>query len=202
MITFLQGIIIELEPTRLVLDVAGVGYEIFIPISSYDKLPERGERCKILICENIREDAYQLFGFVTEDERKMFILLTSVSGIGPKIALGILSALSIDELKNAVVQGDTERLHSVPGIGNKLAQRIIVELRDRISEGQAKGTIIGKLPCIDETKLQDAILALSALGFKQTEARKMIQHVLTNTDAESLSVEEIVRRSLGGSARR
>lgn len=202
MITFLEGIITEREPTRLVLDVAGVGYEIFIPLSSYDKLPRHGERCKILIYENIREDAHQLFGFVTEDERKMFILLTGVSGIGPKIALGVLSALSIDELKNAVVHGDTERLHSVPGIGTKLAQRIIVELRDRITVGQAKGSILGKLTCIDETKLQDAILALSALGFKQTEARKMIQHVLTNTNAESLSVEEIIKRSLGGSVRR
>ena len=201
MITSLHGIIAEKEPTRLVLDVGGVGYEVFIPLSSYEKLPAIGESCRILVCENIREDAYQLFGFITEDERKMFLLLTNVSGIGPKTALGVLSALSISEIKNAVVNGDVERLHSVPGIGSKLAQRIIVELRDRISEGQAKG-VPGRLTGIDETKIHDALLALSALGFKQNEARKMIQHVLSAPDAGSLCAEEIIRRALGGAVKR
>jgi holliday junction DNA helicase RuvA len=202
MITFLQGQLVEKQPTRAVLDVGGVGYEVTIPLSSYDRLPAPGAACRILTYDHVREDIHQLFGFMSEAERRMFVLLMATSGIGPKLAMCALSGLSVRELKAAIVEGDTKRLSSVSGIGKKLAERMVVELRDRISQGEALEAIAGGEELSEsDTKIRDAILALISLGYKQAEARKMAGAVVKGGELAALSVEDIVRKALGGAAK-
>ena len=126
MITFLDGEIVEKRPTDVVMSVHGVGYEVFIPLSSYDRLPSRGDACRILTIDHVREDTHCLYGFMTEPERHMFKLLMGISGIGPKLALSALSGLTVRELKVAVVEGDVKRLSSISGVGRKMAERMVV----------------------------------------------------------------------------
>ena len=199
MITFLTGKLFEKHPTRVVLDVAGVGYEVFIPLSSYDRLPTKNESCRLLVYDHVREDCHKLFGFMTEPERAVFILLMGTSGIGPKLALSALSGLSVRELKTAVVEGDVKRLSSISGVGRKMAERIIVDLRDRIGEGEALEALAGVTETSErDRKGHDALLALIALGYKQTEAKKMLTGVFRETDAADITTEEIIRKALGG----
>jgi Holliday junction DNA helicase RuvA len=193
----------EKQPTRVVLEVGGVGYEVFVPLSTFDRLPAKGETCRILTYDHVREDAHQLFGFQSEAERVMFLQLLGVSGIGPKIALGTLSGMSVRDLKAAVVEGDTKRLSSVSGIGRKLAERIVVELRHKISAGEALEAVAGageETP--DSGKARDAVLALVALGYTQEAARKVVAGVARGAAWKGLSVEEIVKRALGGTSGR
>lgn len=197
MITYLDGTIAEKQPTRVVLDVQGVGYEILIPLCTYDRLPPAGERCKVLTHEHIREDTHQLFGFMTEAERGMFELLLGISGIGPKLALSALSGMSARELKAAVVEGDVKRLSSISGIGKRTAERIVLELRSRIKPGEALEAVAGGDPqSADNIRLRDAVLALIALGYQQDAARKMAMQALQA--GEDLGVEDLIKRALGG----
>ncbi len=193
MITFLHGELAEKQPARAVLDVGGVGYEVLIPLSSYDKLPHTGENCRLLIHDHIREDAHELFGFATDAERSVFQLLISVSGIGPKLALGALSSLSTRELKLAISGGDTARLSSISGIGKKTAGRLVIELRDKISAGETLEAQSGVGE--QDVRLRDAVLALISLGHKQVEAQDMLTKILPNLTPE-MTVEDIVRLSL------
>lgn len=200
MIAFLNGIVEEKRPTDIVLAVGGIGYEVFIPLSSYDHLPKPGETCKLLIFDYIREDTHHLYGFVTDPERKLFRLLMSISGIGPKLALSALSGLSVRELRAAVVEGDVKRLSSISGVGKKMAERLIVELRDKLSAGEALEAVAGE-PCADpaDSKSRDAMLALVALGYKQDVARKMVMNVARkHADADALDVEALIRLALAG----
>jgi len=175
MITFLHGKVVEKQPTRTVLDVNGVGYEVFIPLSSFDRLPPVGESCRILTYDHVREDLHHLFGFMTESERHLFLLLMSTSGVGPKIALAALSGMSVREIKSAIVQGDVKRLSSISGIGKKLAERIVLELKDKIGEAEGLEAVAGSEPATPEDlRTRDAVMALVALGYKQDAARKMI----------------------------
>lgn len=197
MITFLHGKVVEKQPMRVVLDVGGVGYEVSIPLSSYDRLPASGEACRILIYEHIREDAHQLFGFMTDPERQMFLLLMSTSGVGPKIAIAALSGMSVREIKSAIVQGDVKRLSSVSGIGKKLAERIVVELKDKIDDADALEAVAGADAATPEDlRTRDAVMALIALGYKQEAARAMIAEALRGVKG-ILTVEEVVRKALG-----
>ncbi len=195
MITFLHGVLEEKQPTRAVLNVGGVGYEVLIPLSTFDRLPIAGESCRLLTHDHIREDAHQLFGFATESERDAFNMLTAVSGIGPKLALSALSSLSVRELKAAIVTGDTRRLSSISGVGKKTAERMIVELRDKIGAGEALEAVAG-VGELSGGSLRDAMLALTALGYKQDEAARMVKQVAA--DAADAGVEELVRRALAG----
>ncbi len=198
MITYLEGRLIDKQPTRIVIDVGGVGYEVFIPLSSFDRLRAENGVCRVLTYHHVREDAQTLYGFVTAGERQMFELLLSITGIGPKIALSALSGMSVRELKAAVAENDVKRLHSISGIGRKTAERMVIELRDRLSEGEALEAVSGAdEPGADDLRMRDAILALISLGYKQADARKMVRHVFAG-DTEDVSVEEIVRRALLG----
>lgn len=199
MITYLDGKLDEKQAMRVVLDVAGVGYEVSIPLSSYDKLPAVGQSYRILIHDHLREDEHRLFGFASEGERKMFRLLLGISGIGPKIALSALSGLSARELTAAVLGGDVKRLSSVSGIGKKMAERMVVELRDKISEGDAMEALAGADPELQDGRLRDAIMALVSLGYKQEQARKMAQAALTRSGSED-DVEAILRLALTGAS--
>lgn len=198
MITFLEGQLEDKQPTRIVINVGGVGYEVFIPLSSYDRLPALSKTCRVLTYHHVREDAQILYGFVTAGERRMFELLLSISGIGPKIALSALSGMSVRELKTAVAENDVKRLHSVSGIGRKTAERMVIELRDKISDGEALEAMTGA----DESgpndlRMRDAVLALLSLGYKQADAQKMVRQVFAG-DVGEAGVEEIVRKALMG----
>ncbi len=138
MITFLHGKLIEALPTQVIVDVNGVGYEVLIPLSSFDKLPQPGGAVKLLTHLAIREDAHTLYGFMTTAERDLFrLLVNTVSGIGPKIALNILSGISVTAFRGAVAGGDVKALSQISGVGKKTAERIIVELRDKIGAAGA-----------------------------------------------------------------
>ncbi len=196
MITFLEGTLVEKEPGRAVLNVGGVGYEVLIPLSSFERLPPEGAACKVLTYHHVREDAQELFGFATAQERRLFLLLYSVNGVGPKTALGVLGGLSVREIKNAIAEGDVKRLASVKGLGRKTAEKIIVELKDKLTEGEVLEAAAGREPATaEDMRTRDAILALVSLGYKQAEAVKMIKDVLPRVEPH-LSVEDLVRRAL------
>ena len=196
MITFLEGILAEKTPGRAVVSVGGVGYELYIPLSSFDRLPPEGASCRVLTYHHVREDAQELFGFATEGERKLFLMLYSVSGVGPKTALGVLGGLSVREIKAAIAEGDVKRLSSVKGLGRKTAEKIIVELKDKLTDGEVLEATAGAEPAsAEELRTRDAILALISLGYKQADALKMVRDALPGV-AVAASVEDVVRRAL------
>lgn len=197
MITYLHGQLIEALPTQVTVDVAGVGYEVLIPLSSFDKLPQHGQPIKLLTHLVIREDAHTLYGFMSAAERTLFrLLINAVSGIGPKTALNILSGISVTSFRGAVAGGDVKMLSQISGVGKKTAERIIIELKDKIGPGgvlEAQSALRALSGA--EQKINDAVLALIALGFKPAEAHETIRgaQALLGPDA---GVEELVRASL------
>jgi len=194
MITYVRGSLAEKQPTRAVIDVHGIGYEILIPLSSYDRLPLLGEECHVLTIDYVREDNHQLFGFMSPEERDLFKLLTAISGIGPKLALSALSGLSVRELKLAVAEADIKRLSGIVGVGKKMAERMAVELRDKISEVEIMEARVGAEGG-DTIVMRDAMLALVALGYTQEAARKMIEKV-PEKERGTLGVEGIIKKAL------
>ena len=195
MISYLSGKVVEKHPTSIIIDVGGVGYEVLIPLSSYDRLPSTGGECTVLTHHHIREDSEVLFGFMTDGERAMFKLLLATTGVGPKLALSALSGLSVNDLKAAIVTGDAKRLSSISGIGKKVAERLIVELKDKVSAGGGFESVSGEGDAGDSLS-RDAILALTALGYKQEQASKMVLDV-AKSGKDANTVEEMVRRALG-----
>lgn len=195
MITFLEGSLEEKDPARIVMNVGGVGYEVAVPLSSFDRLPSKGETTRILIHDHITDASRMLFGFATDEERRLFRLLLGVSGIGPKIAVSALSGLSVREFKTAVTESDVKRISSISGIGKKTAERIVVELRDKFSEGETLEALSGDDEPAGDHRLRDAALALVSLGYKQDDARKMVKSLSLDSDR---SVEDLVRMALTG----
>lgn len=198
MIAYVKGVLFEKEPTRVVVEAAGVGYEVLIPISTFDRLPKTGETVRLLTNHCVREDDEILFGFATEAEKEMFGKLTSVSGVGPKIALAILSGSSIAELSLAIASGNAKRISAIKGVGKKTAEKICVELKDKVSMLDAKSLATGVgSGGQDKSFVRDAILALGALGFNEESANKMVSQVLAaNPDVSD--VETVIRKALGG----
>ncbi len=198
MITLLQGRLEVKEPMRVVVICHGVGYEVHVPLSSYDRLPAPGAECRLFIHHHIWSEGQALYGFVTEAERRLFRLLLDVSGIGPKTALSALSGLPMSELVAAIAQGDTRRLASISGIGRKTAERIVVDLRDRIGRGEALEAI-ANAPTgpTSDPKVRDAMQALVSLGYKSSEAQRMVGGLSAEFIAAS-SVEDIIRAALRG----
>jgi Holliday junction DNA helicase RuvA len=199
MIVFLEGVLDSKEPTRAVIQAGGVGYEVFVPLSSFDRLPAEGQRLRIQIYDHVREDGHTLFGFMTEEERRLFMLLLGVNGIGPKLALSALSGLTTRDFKAAVVSGDAKRLSSVQGIGRKTAERIILDLKDKF--GPADAAEAAAAPALTDPaaiKSRDSILALVALGYKRGEAEALIRKALAGSDPAAMDVETILRKALAG----
>ena len=197
MINFLHGKLVDALPTQVTVDVNGIGYEVLIPLSSFDKLPLPGGEVKLLTHLAIREDAHVLYGFVTAAEREMFRLLVhTVSGIGPKIALNILSGMNVTALRGAVSNGDVKSLSQISGVGKKTAERIVVELRDKIGAAGAWEAMSAQrsLSAADQ-KVNDAVLALMALQFKQIEAHEAVRAAQTAL-GPAATVEDLVRASL------
>ena len=197
MITFLRGRLVEALPTQAIVEVNGVGYEVLIPLSSFDKLPAPGGEVQILTHLTIREDAHLLYGFMTSAERELFrLLINTVSGIGPKIALNVLSGMNPVALRGAVAKGDVKALSQISGVGKKTAERIVVELKDKIgAAGAWEATSAERSLSPDDQKVNDAVLALMALGFKQPEAHEAIRAAQAVLGPQA-SVEDFVRASL------
>lgn len=189
MIDYLQGTLAEAAPTHVVVDCGGVGYSVFIPLSSYDKLPGRGQPVKLLTYHhvNAQDGTQQLFGFATAEEREMFRLLIGISGIGPKLACNILSSASLAGLRSAIAAGDTATLSSLRGIGRKTAERLVVELKDRLGVEPKTAPL--------DPRLADAISALVSLGYKLADAQKAVLAAAGRLDAKT-SVEDLVRAAL------
>jgi Holliday junction DNA helicase RuvA len=197
MITFLEGALVEALPTHVVVGVQGVGYHVFIPLSSYDRLPPVGQQIKLLTHLQIREDAHVLFGFMSSAERDLFRLLVNhVSGIGPKTALDVLSGTSVAAFKANVVAGDVSSLAKTKGIGKKTAERIIVELKDKVGVAAAwEAASATHAPSAEETNVNDAVLALISLGYKQVDAHKAVKQALEKGGPKQSS-EDLVRAAL------
>jgi holliday junction DNA helicase RuvA len=197
MISFLEGKLVEALPTQVTLDIQGVGYEVLIPLSSFDKLPTLGNGVKLLTHLAIREDAHVLYGFMTSAEREMFkLLINNVSGIGPKLALNVLSGMNVTALRGAVANGDVKALSQISGVGKKTAERIVVELKDKVGAAgawEAASAARGLSP--SDQKVNDAVLALMALGFKQPEAHESVRGALALI-GEKATVEDLVRACL------
>ena len=198
MITFLNGVVVEKLPTRVILNIGGIGYEVFIPISTYECLPKENEECHLLIYDYVRDDQHLLFGFMAEEERSVFVKLLLVTGIGPRLALSTLSSLSVHEIISAVTAGDTRLLSTVSGIGKKVAERIIVELREQFSQSDIlRAQVQGKEKIIPRQVVRDAVQALNSLGYNPAKAREKVLAVSSSLKAE-LSVEKIIRKALSG----
>ncbi len=199
MIAFIQGRLVETLPTLVVIDVQGVGYELLIPLSSYDRLPAVGGDVKLLTHLAIREDAHTLYGFMTTAERDLFrLLIHTVSGIGPKIALNVLSGISVNAFRAAVAAADFKALSQISGVGRKTAERIVVELKDKLGGfGTGASALPGATAAMPEAdkRQTDAMAALTALGFKQNEAFDAVRASLAILGPQA-SVEALVRASL------
>ena len=194
MIGSLRGRIASKTPPQLTVDVGGLGYELEAPMSTFFHLPAVGEEVRLLTHLVVREDAHVLYGFATEDERRLFRSLIKVSGVGPRIALALLSGISVSAFAQCVLNEDIGALTRVPGVGRKTAERLIVEMRDRLAAPQATPGAPVAAPARAES---EAYGALVALGYRPTEAARLLKAVGPGTH----STEELIRRALQGAAR-
>lgn len=202
MIAFVKGILDTVEENRIVIDNQGIGLEILVPGSILQELPQAGNEVKIYTYMHVREDAMQLFGFRTRDEKEMFKLLITVNGVGPKGALGILSVMDVDTLRFAILSDDAKSISKAPGIGNKTASKVILELRDKCQledmldiPAETIDGMGGNTSSAGDNKeaRNDAIQALVALGYSGTEATRAVRSVHVTPD---MTVEEILKQSL------
>jgi Holliday junction DNA helicase RuvA len=201
MIGRLRGEIVYKKPPRLMLDVAGVGYEVEAPMSTFDTLPEAGAKVTLLTHLAIRDDAHVLYGFAKEGERGLFRALLKVNGVGAKMALAILSGMNAEEFARCVQTVDSAALVRLPGVGKKTAERLIVEMRDRLDQldlGAGPAHFPGRAAASRrETSASEAVSALAALGYKPVEAQRMIR----NVEAPGLDSEELIRAALKAAAK-
>ncbi len=197
MITFLRGILQDNLSSQITIDVNGVGYEVNVPLSNLDRLGRPGDTVTVLTHLSIRETEHTLFGFSTSDERDLFrLLINRVSGVGPKVAMAVLSGMEVRDFKAAVVNADIPTLSKIKGLGKKTAERIVLELKDKVGVAAAWEAASGAhTPSPAQAKQTDAILALIALGYKQLEAAKAVTAVSKGREDE-IQVEELVRESL------
>jgi holliday junction DNA helicase RuvA len=202
MIAHLSGTLLAKQATSVILDVAGVGYEVTIPVTTFYDLEEPGSAVQLRVYTYVREDALQLFGFRTARERELFILLISVSGIGPKSGVAMLSGMSADEIVTAIRTNNLARLTSIPGVGKKTAERLVIELRDKMSalsspaleEQIAAGAGTSAAPQTEDALREDTLSALLNLGYQRVAAEKALNNAMS--EGGDLSVELLLRRSL------
>jgi len=192
MIAWLSGRLRRKVPDYLVLDVAGVGYQISVPLSTYRRIPDDGEDVCLHIHTHVREDSLSLFGFLTETEKDLFLLLIGVSGIGPKLALAVLSSLSVDELAAAIQSSDDQKLSSVPGIGKKTAARMVLELKDKVKHFMTAVPAVSSAAADSDS--DDVLSALMNLGYKKPHAEEALTKV--RHGRPGLTVEELIREAL------
>lgn len=196
MIAQVQGVLATKAVERVVVDVQGVGYQIFIPLSTYYTLPEPDERVTLLTTMYVREDALRLYGFATQEEQDLFELLLGVSSIGPRLALNMLSSIAASDLRRAIAQADIAQLQAIPGVGRKTAERVILELKDKVAliDMTAAGQV-SPGPSADDQLVGDVVSALLNLGYKRAEAEKAVQAVRTQQDGGAV-LETLLKDSL------
>lgn len=200
MIARLSGTLIERQPPWLVIDAGGVGYEVEVPLSVFDRLPQIGHPATLLIHQVVREDALLLFGFVTRQDRELFRSLLKVSGVGPKVALAILSSVSAADFALLVESGDSQALTRLPGIGKKTAERLVLEMRSRLdglelcASSQAAGAAV---PAAADA-LAEARAGLVALGYSPAEALKMTRNIAPPNDSAEAIIREALRQRMRG----
>ena len=202
MITSVSGTLVSATPLSAVIETGGLGYEVHIPVTTAERLPAPGSPVKLHTLAVYREDSATLYGFATEEERDFFrLLVEKVTGVGPKMALSVLSKLSLPTLKGAIAAGDVGLLAKCPGIGKKTAERLVMELRDKLNPtelghmGPAKGDAPAALPA-GENKIRDAVLALTALGYKTADADKAVRQAWVALGAQA-STEALIKKALG-----
>ncbi len=193
MIASLTGTLKRKATDHLIIDVSGVGYQVQSPLSTYYNLPEAGTEVALHIHTHVREDAIALFGFLTENEKDVFLLLLGVSGIGPKLALAILSSLSVEDIVSAIQSAEDSKLCSIPGIGKKTAARMVLELKDKIRRLSAVPQV-GKTAGARAAFAEDAVSALVNLGYKRALAEEALQSILRKR--QDLSLEALIREGL------
>ncbi|MDD5728461.1 MAG: Holliday junction branch migration protein RuvA [Victivallales bacterium] len=198
MIAKLSGKLAEVNFTECVVDVHGVGYQVFIPMSTYDKLPRVGEDVSLFICTQVREDAISLYGFAAAVEKQLFEILIGTTGIGPKLALSILSSMPVESFIAAVIDRDLNVIKRISGIGKKTAERLIVELQDKLAKvfqpfTAGSGTAV---PDAKAMAMEDAAAALEQLGFKYDSIRKVLEKISNTLPVEEASSENFIRKAL------
>ncbi len=196
MIAHLTGILFSKSPQSVIVDTAGVGYQIFIPLSTFYQLPGELEKVNLHVYTHVRQDVIQLFGFQTERERAVFSLLISVSGIGPKLALNILSGIGLDDLLSAIGRADSERIAAVPGVGKKTSQRITLELKEKasyLSEG-IEAPPRERPQIKDKMIFDDALSALINLGYQSRFAKRAIENILFKDN--EIDLETLLKEAL------
>ena len=197
MYAFIKGELAEINTDHIVIEAGGIGYQVFISLQTFDYLPSVGENLKIYTYLYLREDAMILYGFLTKDDLELFKLLISVSGIGPKGGLAILSTLEADDLRFAILSGDAKAISKAPGVGGKTAQRVILELKDKLSledAFEAKTEHVQKNAAAAGGSVKnDAVMALTALGYSSTESLKAVSAVEITED---MDVEEVLKAAL------
>ena len=191
MISHINGKLVEKTPTYVVIDCNGVGYKLNISLQTYSSI--QSENCKLLTHLAVKEDSHTLYGFYTSEERYLFRQLISVSGVGPSTARMILSTYSAEEIVNYIIKADVAAIQNVKGIGGKTAQRIIIDLKDKVGKGKETSDLLFTQ---DNTIKEEALSALLALGFTKKVAYKKMEEVMKNHEGE-ITVEDLVRRSLG-----
>jgi Holliday junction DNA helicase RuvA len=190
MIASIQGSLIFKSPNYLIIDVGGIGYQVFVPLSSFYSLPKLGGSVKLNIYTHLKEDAIQLYGFLSQEEKDIFLSLIEVTGIGPKLALNILSGISPSDLIKAILEGNLFTLNSIPGIGRKTAERLLLEMKDKVSKIQDS-----RLKTQDtRQEYEDALSALVNLGYKRPHAEEVLKR-FTVHDSQ-FTVEEIIKEAL------
>ena len=200
MLAFVYGKLIEKALTRAVIDVNGVGYELFIPMSTYDKLPRVNETVQLMTYLHFRQDLIQLYGFMAAEEKTLFLMLiTSVSGVGPKLALNILSSMPVNAFSVAIVNGDIKSLSRISGIGKRSAERLVIELKDKIVEITPEVGIASPQSAASSASqkaIEDSVSGLITLGFKLETARKTNNKLVQDTADSKLTPESLIRQAL------
>ena len=197
MIGFLRGKLVAKQPPVLLIDVNGVGYEVEAPMTTFYDLPETGKEITLHTHLVVREDAHTLFGFAKLPDRALFRSLIKISGVGPRMALAILSGMSADAFVRCIQDNDAAALTRVPGVGKKTAERLVVELRDKLGKGEAGGAELPTVSSGPANPVEEAVSALIALGYKPPDASRMVRGI----DSKDLAVEEIIRRALQAAAK-
>jgi Holliday junction DNA helicase RuvA len=199
----LTGLLADKSPPQLQIDVGGVGYDVFAPMSTFYTLPAVGQRVRLLTHLVVREDAHILYGFGTEGERRLFRMLLKVSGVGPRIALAILSGTTAEGFAAAVQVQDSVSLTRIPGVGRKIAERLVVEMRDKLADSlgepfapTADGAVASGVPRFSGSAESEAFRALVALDYKPAEATRLLRNAVAGISAAELSTEDLIRRAL------
>jgi Holliday junction DNA helicase RuvA len=196
MIARLNGILVQKSVTQCVVDVHGTGYRVVVPLSTFYELPEAGDPVVLQVYTHVREDTISLYGFCTEEEREVFKLMISVSGIGPKLAVNVLSGISADEWIRAVAVEDLKRLTVIPGVGRKTAERMILELKDKaVNLGSEAAPAGGAAVLRVEQVKEDALSALINLGYKGSSARDAVEQIIKEAP-ETLPLDRILKKAL------